>query len=287
MPGGKQRNFTSTKGMSVRQREQALSDPDSPIAASARRRSPSEQLSTTPKCGAKLSSRGVDQVEDADLDRTCKQPAGHGTSHPGFGYCKFHGGNTAAGRKAGAKAMGRAIIQQRRAESAAFGDRNDPLNDVTPEQALLEEVRRSVALVRWLEEKISSWQIDTSPLTDPPTQARAQEIKMARGLGLPALTEETFKGTPYATDAHSWLILYREERDHMVKVSKLTIDAGIAERQVRLAENQGLLLATAINAILRALSLSAEQASQVPELVPRILRQIASGDTIESEVLSP
>lgn len=284
MPRGKQRNYTSTKGLSAREKESALSDPDSPIAKSQVMRSPSQKLSTTPKCGARLSTRGVDQVPDADQDRTCKQPAGHGTSHPGFGYCKFHGGNTAAGRKAGAKAMGRAIIQQRRTESAAFGDRNDPINDITPEQALLEEVRRSVALVRWLEEKISSWQIDTTPLTDPPTQARAQEIKMARGLGLPALTEETFKGTPYATDAHSWLILYREERDHMVRVSKLTIDAGIAERQVRLAENQGLLLATAINAILRALGLSPEQAAMVPSIVPQVLRQIASGDTIPGEV---
>ena len=98
---------------------------------------------------------------------------------------------------------------------------------------------------------------------------------MAEHLGLPQLVAETATGSPGATDAQVWLLIYREERKHMVSVAKLTLDAGIAERQVRLAEQQGLLLATAIRSILNALNLTPEQQSQVPHVVPGILRQLS------------
>lgn len=277
MPRGTQRNYVKAP-RSTREKERALATPDSEVSRSQELRSPSEKLSTVPKCGARLSKKtSTDQVPDAQDDPFCKLPAGHGTSHPGFGYCKFHGGNTPAGKKAGARAMGRAIIQER---MRTFGDKDDPaLATVTPEQALLEEVRRSVALVRWLEEKISAWEfVDLESLTDA-DQAAVANIK---GLGLPALTAETFKGTPYATDVHSWLTLYREERDHMIRVSKLTIDAGIQERQVRLAEQQGLLLSSVIRSILAALNLSPEQHELVPQVVPQIIRNA----TIQGELAS-
>lgn len=53
---------------------------------------------------------------------------------------------------------------------------------------------------------------------------------------------------------------------------------GIAERQVRLAEAQGLLLAGAIKRILDALSLTPQQRALVAQVVPRELRAIAGGE---------
>lgn len=275
MPRGTQRNFARLP-KNVREKEAALADPESDVSRDLDKRSPSERLTTTPRCGARLSKSGVDRAPGADEDPVCKLAAGFGTPHPGFGYCKFHGGNTPAGRKAGAKAAGRALLAERR---ATFGDKDDPtLLSVTPEQALLEEVRRSVALVRWLEEKISAWEfIDLESLTERERDA----VTNIKGLGLPALTTESEKGTPYATDVHSWLILYREEREHMVKVSKMTLDAGIQERQVRLAEQQGLLLSSVIRRILDALILSPEQQLLIPQVVPQIIR---SATTIQGEL---
>lgn len=293
------------------------------IADANRDRSPSEHLTTTPRCGARVAKSGppIPREEAAAIQTaraearakgikrsdprhpdyqdptlpipepaTCKQPAGYGTDHVGFGYCKFHGGNTPAGRKAGAKAVGRALIAQHRAEiinaERAGGHREAPQNQITPELALLEEVRRSVAMVRWIEERIGMWNIaDLSELQDSP-RVGGGDLDLA---GLPALTTETFKGTPMATDAHSWLILYREERGHMIRVSKLAIDSGIQERMVRIAEQQGQMLTLAIRAVLQALQLTPTQAEQVPQIVPEILRQVASGMpeiTVNGEVVA-
>lgn len=293
------------------------------IAAANLERSPSEQLTTTPRCGARVTNvrpsltpeqaadikerraaaraEGIPRTDPRHPDYhdptlplpepgSCKQPAGYGTDHVGFGYCKFHGGNTPAGKKAGAKAAGRALIAQHRQEiinaERAGGHREAPQNQITPELALLEEVRRSVAMVRWIEERIGMWNIaDLSELEDRPSGGGG-ELDLA---GLPALTTETFKGTPMATDAHSWLILYREERGHMIRVSKLAIDSGIQERMVRIAEQQGQMLTLAIRAVLTSLNLTPTQADMVPTIVPEILRQVASGlpqITVNGEVVA-
>jgi hypothetical protein len=42
----------------------------------------------------------------------CQQPAGLGTDHLGFGNCKFHGGATPNGEKAGAKAELNAMAER-------------------------------------------------------------------------------------------------------------------------------------------------------------------------------
>lgn len=62
----------------------------------------------------------------------------------------------------------------------------------------------------------------------------------------------------------------------MVKTAKMTIDAGLSTRMVRIAEQQGEMLSTAIRAILDALHLTQDQLTLVPQIVPQILRQVAS-----------
>lgn len=207
----------------------------------------------------------------------CRKPAGWETKHPGVGLCKDHGGNTPAGLKSAARTRGRQIIAQRKAEydlmsvehpdfapGAKFGgDRY--ITNVTAEEALLEEVRRSVAMVRYLEEKIGSWSADD----------------------LPTLVSETSRGAASTTDEAAWLLLYREERAHMVRTSKLAIDAGIAERMVRIAEDQGRLLANGIKAVLQALNLSPDQARLVPTVVPGILRTLSQGQPLPALNAAP
>jgi hypothetical protein len=68
------------------------------------------------------------------------------------------------------------------------------------------------------------------------------------------------------------------ERDRCVKYAKTAHDMGIADRQIKLAEEQGALLAGVIGRILDALELTAKQRELVSVVVPRELRAAAGGD---------
>lgn len=166
--------------------------------------------------------------------------------------------------------MGRELILEQKERFG--GDRESVyVSNITAEAALLEEVRRSVAMVRWLEEKISAWQVpDPDDPNDDPADA---EVRQSPGLGLPALVEETSKGAPGATDTQAWLLLYREERKHAAQVAKMCIDANISKRMVDLATSQGNAITTVVREVLKALNLTAIQAQMVPQVVPDVIRR--------------
>lgn len=242
-----------TGGKAFKGRKEAAANPEAVAKANANR-PPSDRLGLNPRCGARLTKNGIHTGE------LCSQSRGFQTDHPGYGQCRIHGGLTAAGKKSAAREAGREIFR----EVKFGGDLN--ITNVTAEQALIEEVRRSTAMVRWLEERIGAWQW-------------SDEEDAALG-GLPGLISETYRGSMKVTDEHAWMIIYREERAHAAKVAKMCIDAGIAERMVRIAEDQGVMLGMAVKAVLDALHLTPKQAKQVPEIVPRILRQIGSGEKV-------
>lgn len=228
-------------------------------------RRPSERMGDSAICGARLSAEAIERRKAKGKDVSnpvCTQPAGYRTPHLGVGYCVYHGGNTQSGIKSAARTVGQAFIEKRKEEMTRFGgDKN--LIQVTPEEAILEEVRRGVAMVRFLEEAISQWQF---------------EVRGDATLGgLPALVDETYKGNATFTDEREWLLLYRQEREHTVKVAKLAIDAGIANRLVTIAEDQGRTLALAIRMVLDAMDLTPAQIAKIPQVVPAILRQVTAG----------
>lgn len=72
--------------------------------------------------------------------------------------------------------------------------------------------------------------------------------------------------------------LEAQERDRVVRFARAAHDMGIADREIRLAEQQGALIAAAVKKILAGLGLSPKQQEIVPQLVPMVLREIASGD---------
>jgi len=213
-----------------------------------------------PICGARDTKQGdADGVRDSQRppNQLCLRPAGNGTNHPGFGPCSKHGGNTGAVRKGAALDAGRHFIERMKAEITMFG--GDPATvTITPQEALMEEVRRSVAMVRYLQSQISTWNPAVGDMG-----------------ALPTLTDETSLGSAAPTDAAEWLRLYREERAHMVRVSKMAIDAGVSMLMVRLAQEQGMLVASAVKRILDSLQLSPDQAALVPSVVPKILGEIS------------
>ena len=231
----------------------------------------------------------------------CKNAKGSGTDHPGYGYCSVHGGNTEAVIKSSMREMGRDLISRYKAENARFGgNRNDPsIANLTPEQALLEEVRRSAAMVRFLEERIAQWNLNPATNAtleefvnytpyrgnrDPSLRQRVNEFMENLGSDnedspahLPALTTvHEHTGVSAFTDAREWLLIYREERKHLATTAKLAIDAGVAQRLVAIAEDQGRILASAIRLVLGALDLTPEQQQMIPRIVPPVLRAVAT-----------
>jgi hypothetical protein len=217
------------------------------------RRPPSERLPEEDEyCPARV--RNGDRAGEG-----CSKPRGHGTSHPGYGYCAKHGGNTPAGRKNAARQYGRELIR----DWKFGGDKDMPeVRNITAEEALLEELRRSIAMVRFLEERIGAWEMNAS-----------DDLADAGGLGLPRLVEETSKGAPGVTDVQAWLLLYREERKHLALVSKMCIDAKISARLVNLAETQGKVIKNIVKGVLEQLGLTDEQAGSVPTILAAVVQR--------------
>jgi hypothetical protein len=152
----------------------------------------------------------------------CNQPAGWGTPYR-HGRCKLHGGATPTHMKA---------AQRREAERAVavFG----LPREVDAHAALLEEVHRAAGHVAWLAEVVG--QLDKSQIVHSITRT----VQAADGT----------RTVEARATVNVWVRLYQEWHDRLVRVSKLAIDAGVAELQVRLAEKQAQQLAAVIRAIL-------------------------------------
>lgn len=134
--------------------------------------------------------------------------------------------------------------------------------DVEPADALLEEVQRTAGAVRWLEARIR--EIDPAQLTWGMT---------ARVTGRQAQGRVDYSEARAGT--HPLLAVYQAERAHLVTVCRVTIAAGIAERQVQLAERIGSIMADTLTAVLEDLNLTPEQRQAAQTLVPRRLRLLA------------
>jgi hypothetical protein len=193
-----------------------------------------------PKCGGH-NRRGA----------PCGNAAGYKTDHPGSGNCTFHGGATPTGRKNAAM----------RAAEAAVITYGLP-RDISPTDALLEEVRYSAGHVAWLREKVA--ELENEDLVWGMTEQAEKNASEFQGTD-----------TTYAAKPNIWLELYFRERKHLLDLTKAAISAGIEERRVKLAEEQGALLNGVIRRILGRLSLSPEQAALLPVVVPDELRRAA------------
>lgn len=175
---------------------------------------------------------------DGSGDR-CTLRAGFGTDHPGFGTCKHHLGATPAGVTSAEKERAKKATEQ-------FGI----AVVTTPQDALLAEVHRSAGVVAYLDTVVQELQQDDLKQHTTDDEGRHWEKEAI------------------------WVKLYRDERAHMVRVCSEAIKCGVAERQVKLAEQQGLLLAGAIRAILTDLGVAGDP--RAPEIVRRHLVAVAT-----------
>lgn len=206
-------------------------------------------MGTTPctTCGEVHPGCTAHTKHGPNAGRPCQKPPLKGAK-----VCTSHGAN---GRTRAAAA--RTLEQQ--AAARAVATLGLPV-DITPTDALLEEVRWTAGHVQWLRAQVG--ELDEGDLTWGTTRVK---------------TGGDDRGTTEEAAPSIWYVLYAKERQHLVAVCQAAIKAGVEERRVRLAEQQGDLVALAITRILDALNLTPEQQALVPTVVPTQLRLIAGG----------
>lgn len=198
------------------------------------------------RCTAKAKSTGVQ----------CARYAIEGAS-----TCRVHGSGS---KKAKAAAARRVAEAKAAAEAEKAVVTLGLSRDVSPSEALLEEVRWTAGHVDWLRDRVREVERD---------ELVWGKTKVKDGYGPMGPSAETVEGATPSV----WYDLYERERKHLVAVCTAALRAGVEERRVRLAEAQGEQVAAVIKAILGDLQLTAAQQERVGEVVPRRLRLLAGG----------
>jgi hypothetical protein len=186
--------------------------------------------------------------------KVCHRPAGWGTDHAGTGRCKLHGGSTVSHRRA-------AQVEEARAAVVTYG----LPREVDPGQALLEEVHRTAGHVAWLASVVAD--LEREEVVWGVVEETDKPVTESGGG-----TETKRKAVP-----HAYITLYQSERQHLARVSKAAIDAGVSERVVAVYEQIAGSYVTVLERVLDALELSPVQRAQAAEVAQRELRALAGG----------
>ena len=214
----------------------------------------------------------------------CGRPAMRGQQ-----VCATHGGRAKDAKRKAEQRIAAAEAEAAKARACkTLGVRFDGLA-VSPTEALLEEVTWTYVHVQWLRTKVQDLEMrESQVLVIEGDDEDAEPVTIARPGGHALIWGQVeYKAKTGGDDwgnttvdragPNAWYELYSRERDRLIKVCSEAIRAGIEERRVQLAEQQGALVAEAIRRILDDLNLSPEQLSQVASIVPRHLRAIAGG----------
>lgn len=223
-----------------------ITDPDGLIAAAAAKYRGDPKYAPGQIVGGRLICGARKRNDD---------PCG-GSPIKGGTRCQKHG---ASAKQVASKARERIIEQNAR----GILGRIDPTAPVeNPVEMLLGMIRSKHAEVDWLRGRVQS-------LTEDDLVWGKAEHKVGQSIEGP-VDVDTFKA-----EASVWYKLLREAENQLANWITMALKSGIEERRVRLAENQGAMVAGAVKAILDALHLSPEQLQQVPVIVPRELRMLS------------
>lgn len=175
----------------------------------------------------------------------CSSPAGSGTSHPGVGRCRKHGGETPEGRREGAWVVAHAFARAL---------------DVTPWEGLLLAVKIAAGRVAFCEAKLSTAYSDRQ--LEPP----GDDAGVAGRVG-----ED-------GQNLHYWVKQAELWHDKLARVSKLAIDAGVAERLVRQLELEAQLMLRATSLTFDELGLSDDVRERALGIMSRKLLELEAAE---------
>lgn len=149
------------------------------------------------------------------------------------------------------------VVKQEVATARALAELDLDL-DANPLEELLTEVSRSAAAVRWLAGKVNE----------------LEDREITHGITRTVQHSDGSRDVTASAAVNLWVKLWQEERDRLARVCKLTLDAGVDERRVRLAESHGKLIVDVIKATFTELEI--EQTQEVYDVVSRHLRAIGA-----------
>lgn len=172
----------------------------------------------------------------------------------GATVCKRHGG---AAPQVRAAADRRVAQQEAQKIVATLGK---PIN-TDPVEALHNLIHWSAGHVEWYRQQLARYLPDALVWGDA-------EVKQSDLQGLTVVQKAA---------VNTWLVLYNEERKFLAGICARAIHAGLAEREVRLEEKRGALIADVIRAVLAQLELTPAQQERALDLVPLTLRKAAQG----------
>lgn len=160
----------------------------------------------------------------------CRNSAGKGTDHKGYGQCVKHGGCTPNAGKAAAKAMAVAVVEK-------FG----LPREVHPLEAVREELWRTAGAVTFYEEILRSQGAEFG--SDGLVWGVVQEVDKSSG-------EHPGVDVTRAAKPNVYLQLYRDERAQYFKIAADMVRLGFEEREVRVTEGLGQHMARVLSAVL-------------------------------------
>jgi hypothetical protein len=183
----------------------------------------------------------------------------------------MHGGNA---KQVVEKAEARVSEGKARRIMATYGRKVE----TTATQALIDEVQWTAGHVEWLRERVQEIEGVRAAVLEPGEGGiPADSDRHPLVWGITKIKEGgEDEGTTYEAAASIWLALYWKEREHLVRVCAATVKAGVDERLVKLAEDQGRLVADVLRAILGDLDLTPEQHTRAYEVAPRHLRALTA-----------
>lgn len=192
-------------------------------------------------CGGKL--RG----EPRDDGRThCTRPAGWGTTHPGIGKCKLHGGSTRNHAKF-------AEVETARRDVALWGGRKD----VHPATALLE-------LVQWKAAEVEYWRFRVAEIAEEDLTWGTTKVKEG--------------GDDYGTTSeakpHIAHTMLRQAEQDLAAYSAASLKAGVDERLVQVAQSQAVQLLAVIRAVVSDPRLGVVAGAPVDSVIAEAIREV-------------
>lgn len=192
----------------------------------------------------------------------------------GASVCRMHGGSAPQVRRAG-------IVRAARLEAHSIAERMVARAgvDADPVEHLLESLHRSAALVE-------VWGVMVAALDEHAEQQAHANGTLRGELGYTEADHDSpdelhvvshdallaLNRSGMAT-IHPYVTEYQQALERRARFAKLCIDAGIAERQVRIAEQQGQLLAQVIRGILTDLGVA--DRPEAPAVVRKHLTLVA------------
>jgi hypothetical protein len=147
--------------------------------------------------------------------------------------------------------------------------------DIEPHDALLWCVRKAAGQVDFASKMVES--LEMGEIAIPGETYVERPLKQEGGGESPGTTViETRIDLP---KLNFWIRTQQDAMERLAKFAKMAIDAGVAERQVRLAERFAEPIVGMFEAIFDQLQLTPEQLKRAPEIVRGQLAALEAGST--------